>query len=143
MREKSKEVITKRKPNEFQEQCEKLLRGDILFLQEGTELQKDLFIQMKTLFLKPVVLVDYLREAYIHPVENVRITFDSRLKSGMFSRDLWNPRLPMADALEPGTMIMEVKFNRFLPSILQRLVSDVRCDRDSISKYVLCRNFCK
>lgn len=120
--------------------CDKILTGDIDFL-KGCEsrLQADLYIQMKTMLLRPVVVVDYEREAYIHPLGNVRVTFDLKLKTGLLSTELFNPRLPVVDALAPGTVIMEVKFDEFLPQSIQRLVSGIRGERDSISKYVLCR----
>ena len=44
--------------------------------------------------LRPVVLVDYVREAYLHPAEEVRITFDKQLRTGLWSRDLFNPDVP-------------------------------------------------
>ena len=100
-----------------------------------------MYIQMKTLFLKPVVLVDYIREAYIHPVENVRITFDMELKSGLYSTELWNTRTPLLSVLEPNLIIMEVKFNKFLPSIFTTLLSGLNSEQISISKYILCRKF--
>lgn len=119
----------------------KIVNGDIDSLKDsGSTVQSDLYIQMKTMLLRPVVIVDYVREAYIHPVENVRITFDMQLKTGLYSTDLFNPCIPMADVLEPGTIIMEVKFNRFLPSVIRNILSSVRNERDSISKYVLCRD---
>lgn len=121
--------------------CKDILSGQIDSLKSsGSVLLQDLFVQMKTVLLKPVVLVDYVREAYVHPFENVRITFDMKLKTGLYSTDLFNPSVPVVDALEPGTIIMEVKFNQFLPSHVQKLISGVKNERDSISKYILCRD---
>ena len=62
-----------------------------------------------------------------------------KLKTGMLSTELFNPSVPVVNALGPGTVIMEVKFDQFLPQNLQKLVAGVRSARDSISKYVLCR----
>ena len=46
--------------------CMRILDGDIDFLSSSTsQLQTGLYIQMKTNLLRPVVIVDYLREAYI------------------------------------------------------------------------------
>ena len=39
-------------------------------------------------------IVDYLREAYLHPAEEVRITFDMQLRTGLNSIDLFNPYIP-------------------------------------------------
>ena len=121
--------------------CNALLSGNTNRLLTGGPVLSDMYIQMKTRFLRPVVLVDYVREAYIHPVENVRITFDMELKSGLYSTGLWNTDIPMINVLEPEYMIMEVKFNRFLPSVFRSLLLDLNCEQVSISKYVLCREF--
>lgn len=121
--------------------CNQVLSGDIDFLKDSAGgVQADLYIGMKTALLKPVVLVDYIREAYVYPTGNVRITFDMELKSGLSSTDLFNPEVPVVYALDPGTVIMEVKFDQFLPQSIQKLVSCVRNERDSISKYILCRD---
>lgn len=121
--------------------CNDLLSGNIIPLLTGSHLLSDMYIQMKTLFLKPVVLVDYIREAYTYPVENVRITFDMDLRSGLYSTELWNMDTPLLNVLEPGYFIMEVKFNRFLPSIFTKLLAGLSSEQISVSKYVLCREF--
>jgi len=121
--------------------CKQIIAGDFEFLKNSdSELQQGLYVQMKTRLLRPVVLVDYVREAYVHPMGNVRVTFDMKLKTGLLSTEFFNPRVPMVDVMEHGTMIMEVKFDQFLPGSIQKLLSGVKGERDSISKYVLCRN---
>lgn len=122
--------------------CKQIIAGDFEFLKSsGSELQQGLYVQMKTRLLRPVVLVDYIREAYIHPMGNVRVTFDMKLKTGLLSTEFFNPGVPMMDVMDHGTMIMEVKFDQFLPGSIQKLLSGVKGERDSISKYVLCRNY--
>jgi len=122
--------------------CKKVIAGDCDFLKDSqSELQRGLYVQMKTALLRPVVLVDYIREAYVHPVGNVRVTFDMKLKTGLLSTEFFNPLFPMVEIMGRGMMIMEVKFDQFLPHSIQKLVSGVKGERDSISKYVLSRTF--
>jgi hypothetical protein len=122
--------------------CENILDGKYDFLKTSdSELLQGLYVQMKTVLLRPVVLVDYVREAYIHPMGNVRVTFDMKLKTGLYSIDIFNPRVPVYDVLDHGKIIMEVKFDQILPQSIQRLVSGVKGERESISKFVLCRNY--
>lgn len=122
--------------------CKQIIAGDFEFLKDSaSELQHGLYVQMKTRLLRPAVLVDYIREAYIHPAGNVRVTFDMKLKTGLSSMEFFNPAVPMIEVMEHGTMIMEVKFDQFLPGSIQKLLSGVKGERDSISKYVLCRNY--
>ena len=49
----------------------------------------DVYREMTVNLLHPVVLVDYTREAYLHPAEEVRITFDMQLRSGLNSIDIF------------------------------------------------------
>jgi len=122
--------------------CKQIIAGDFNFLKNSDSiLQRDLYVQMKTRLLRPVVLVDYIREAYLHPLGNVRITFDMKLKTGLRSIEFFNPGVGLIEVLRPGTLIMEVKFDQFLPQSIQKLLAGVKGERDSISKYVLCRSF--
>lgn len=93
--------------------------------------------------LRPVVLVDYVREAYIHPAEEVRITFDKHLHTGLASIDLFNPAVPTVPVFDNDDIIMEIKFNRVMPPYIRDLLcTHVWAARVSaISKYVWCRRF--
>ena len=99
---------------------------------------------MRTRLLHPVVIVDYEREAYLHPAEEVRITFDMRVRTGLNSVDLFNPRVPTVPVLDHDETILEVKFNRVLPPYIEGLLTWALRDgaaRSAISKYVWCRRF--
>jgi len=87
--------------------------------------------------LRPKVIVDYVREAYVYPVGNVRITFDQRLRSGLTNLDLFR-QAPLIPVLEDGLAIMEVKYDAFLPGPVQALIQCGDLTRQAASKYVLC-----
>lgn len=122
--------------------AEKIIAGDPSGLETiDHPLLHDVYIQMRTRLLRPAVIVDYEREAYVHPAENTRITLDRQLHSGLFSHDLFNPRLPTIPALRDDTVVLEVKYDRRIPSYLPPLLASIRASRSAISKYVLCRQF--
>lgn len=136
--------IAKRQTVINRDLCEQLIAGDPTGLQNTSSgLLREVFREMRLHLLKPVVIVDYVREAYLHPVEEVRITFDKQLRTGLFSRDLFNPRLPTVPPLDEGQVILEVKFNRYLPQYLKEILSLSAgwAQRSAISKYTLCRRF--
>ena len=55
--------------------CEQLISGRADNLDKAKNpLLKEVFREIRLNGLKPVVIVDYAREAYMHPIENVRIT---------------------------------------------------------------------
>lgn len=133
--QKSSARITKRL-------CAQLIEGNPQGLDASENpLIQDVFREMRLRLLKPVVIVDYLREAYWHPAENVRITFDKELRTGLFSRDLFSQELPTLSPLDDQSLILEVKYDRYLPDYLAVLLSQVPANRSAISKYVLCRRF--
>ena len=92
--------------------------------------------------LRPKVFVDYEREAYILPYESVRITFDKNLKSGSALGDIFDPDLPLIPIAEKETMILEVKFNKYLPDYIKKVLNNLSApQRSAISKYTLCRKY--
>ena len=102
---------------------------------------RDMFVQMRTKLLRPAVIVDYEREAYTAPVEDVRVTFDLRLRSGMNSVQMFDPTIPTICPHDRDVEIIEVKYNNYLPDYVRRVLSDVQAEQSAISKYILCRRF--
>lgn len=122
--------------------CDQLVDGNPAGLYKAQNpLLQDMYVQMRTKLLRPRVLVDYEREAYVHPAEDVRITFDLALRSGLASRDLFNPRVPTVCPHDRNVEILEVKFNNYLPDYINALLHGVEAERSAVSKYILCRRF--
>ncbi len=124
--------------------AEQLIAGDPAGLERTRSgLLRDMYREMVLDRLRPVVLVDYVREAYIHPAEEVRITFDKHLHTGLGSIDLFNPAVPTVPVFDNDDIIMEIKFNRVMPPYIRDLLcTHVWAARVSaISKYVWCRRF--
>lgn len=92
--------------------------------------------------LRPKVLVDYTREPYVFPAEDVRITFDKNVRTAMRCTDLFNPNVityPVWDLA--NCMILEVKFNESMPQYVQELLTLGSAQRTAASKYVFCRQY--
>ena len=122
--------------------CEQIMDGDPRGLQNASNpLLQDVYVQMRTRLLRPVVIVDYEREAYLHPAENVRITFDLHLRSGLHSTQLFKSDLPTVCPHDGNVEILEVKFDEYLPDHIRALLDGIQADRSAVSKYVLCRRF--
>ncbi len=89
--------------------------------------------------LRPKTLVDYQREAYTYPCGNVRVTFDSDIRTGIYSTGFFDGNAPTIGVCQPGTLLMEVKYDRFLPDIVRDLVQTNARRANSFSKYAACR----
>lgn len=104
-------------------------------------LMEEMYADVKTKILRPVVIVDYIREPYIFPAGNVRITFDMNLHSGNFSIDLFKKEMMPVPVMEPEELIMEIKYTSALPEHIRNILSTTNGLRSAISKYALCRRF--
>lgn len=141
---KASDYISKRSIIISRRLSDQLIAGDPSGLEHTSSgLLRDMFREMRLRLLKPVVIVDYVREAYIHPAENIRITFDKQLRTGLASTDLFNRSLPTVPPVPNEPLILEVKYDRIFPSYLSSLLSGAvgRASRSAISKYCICRQY--
>jgi hypothetical protein len=123
-----------------QEQGERLLQHDIDWLfSSGNALLRELYAKMKHQLLGPKTVVDYSREAYIYEPGNVRITFDRHVQSGLFSHNFFDPHLPTMTMTTSDQVILEVKFDEFLPELILDIIQTNQRRNSSISKYAACR----
>ncbi|MDR2515035.1 MAG: polyphosphate polymerase domain-containing protein [Christensenellaceae bacterium] len=122
--------------------AEQIISGDNYGLERVDHpLLQDLYRQMSLRLFHPAVIVDYVRKAFVHPAENTRVTLDQRLRTGLFSFDLFNPALPTLPCLHEETVVLEIKYDRRFPSFIRPMVSSVPALRSAISKYTICRRF--
>ncbi len=126
-----------------EEECRKILNGDLAFMKDHPEeLVKELYAKMHYQRLKPRVLVSYVREPYIYPVGHVRVTFDSQIRTSLFHQEFLTKKIQDISATDtPQDMILEVKYDAFLPEIIQDLIQTPGIRQQAFSKYSTCRRF--
>lgn len=119
---------------------EKILRGDVQFLKDSSFSFIQQFYQgIVNHALQPRVIVDYIREAYVRETGDVRVTFDKELSFVKNSIDLFDPTAVEVKAIQRPILIMEVKFNEFLPQWIREVLQLSGHERSAISKYTICR----
>lgn len=131
----------------FKEACpisvdeyERIQSGDISFLKEDTrKLMRELFLQMRLYQLRPNNIVQYQREPFIYPHGNVRITLDSHLQTSISNSNIQNPDTIMVDANDPSIVVLEVKYDEFLPDFIKGLIQLGNRRNAAISKYLMSR----
>lgn len=123
------------------EEYERIRVGDILWMENDSRaLIQNLFLQMNLSQLKPVTVVDYEREVFIYEHGNVRITFDSSIKTSFRNNDVLNPNLPMIETT-PEIVILEVKYDEFIPDVIKYLLQLGDRQKGTYSKYQISRMF--
>ncbi|WP_281886211.1 polyphosphate polymerase domain-containing protein [Paenibacillus sp. YYML68] len=137
---KFNEYVAKESATLTREQVDRLLEGDVSWASSAPRgLLQDFYLDVKHGAMKPSVIVDYVREAYIDELSDTRITFDKQLASGFHHVDLFDAELPTWPAVDDNRYILEVKYNAFLPHSIRALVQMETHQRSTISKYVLCK----
>lgn len=91
--------------------------------------------------LRPKVLVDYDRTPFVCADGNTRITLDENLRTRPFNRDLTASSAAMIPVLGPDQVILEVKFDDFLPGYLRDALADIPKTTMAISKFALCMEY--
>ena len=124
-------------------ECRRLLEGGTGWMRgHPAALVRELYAKMGYQALRPRVLVSYVREAYLYGPGNVRITFDSQIRTSLYCRRFPEGEMPDISATDrPRDMILEVKYDAFLPEIIGRLVQTGVLRQQAFSKYQAGRRF--
>lgn len=123
-------------------QCEQIINSDIKWMRfSGNPLLVELYAKMNFQQLRPRTLVDYMREPYIYKPGNVRVTFDSGITTGLNSKELFNQQTAAMNSHAVKKIIMEVKFDEFLPEIIRDIIQLGQRRNSAFSKYAACRIF--
>jgi hypothetical protein len=123
------------------EQADQLIENDFDFLVKAeNNLLKDFYLETRCNLMRPVVIVEYDREAYIHNVGTVRITFDTQLRTSLGYKQFFDKENSTMRTLEQQNIILEVKYNEVLPGYIRGLFPNTIRPQLAIGKYVICRN---
>ena len=125
------------------EEYKRITEGDINWMRDDDRaLVRELYLKYKGELIRPRVIVSYLREPYVYDPGNVRVTFDSDVRSSLYKKIDADPRYVDVDArMEPGHLIMEVKYDEYLPEVIGMILQTKNVRQSSFSKYGVCRRF--
>lgn len=123
------------------EDGKKLIHGDRSSLLSYNEnVTNKIFAFMHQNLYRPTVIIDYVREAYFYPFQNIRVTIDKNLYSSFSSYDLFEENICMTPVFNNDVFILEVKYNHMIPVFLQKVLSNLEIQKSQVSKYCLGRN---
>lgn len=117
-----------------------ILDGDILFLSESKDaLKLEFYTKLKNQLLKAKSIVDYVREPFVYEAGNVRITFDSDVRTGIYNKDLFTCDIPTISTDTEKLIILEVKYDNFLPEVINMIIQIPDRRAMAYSKYAASR----
>lgn len=121
------------------EQTQAIIDGNVGWMKDSSDsLIRELYIKMITQGLRPKTIVDYTREPFIFAPGNVRVTLDYNIRTGMLGTDFFNMSCTTIPAGEDA-IILEVKWDEFLPDIIRDIVQLKNGRVGAFSKYAACR----
>lgn len=136
---KDGEFVCKKSARITREEYDSILAGDYSVLEqpkfEDTAAESFLFSN-SLVALKPAVIVDYIREPFVCREGNVRITFDMNLQAAVNTFDMFDKNIIYAPAFDG--VVLEIKYDSYIPLYIQSLFDGFQIDNEAISKYVLC-----
>ena len=121
------------------DEAQKIVDGELdWMMSSGRPLVQELYCKMRYQGLRPKTIVDYVREPYVFRPGHVRVTFDRDIRTALSCRDFLNPDCVTIPAGDPG-IILEVKWDEFLPDIIRDAVWMPGRRETAFSKYAQCR----
>lgn len=121
------------------EEAQDIVDGKLDWMMESERpLVRELYCKMRYQGMRPKTIVDYTREPFIFRAGNVRVTLDYDIRTGLGSIDFLNPScvtVPAGDA----PVILEVKWDAYLPDIIRDAVQLGGTRSCAFSKYAQCR----
>lgn len=123
------------------ELCEAIINGNLLDKKlPDNKFFKQFYMDFTLKQLKPSIIVDYKRLAYTYPISDVRVTFDSKIRSGLYNYNLFDENVNYYSVIDDDEVVLEVKFNEILPEPIAIILSTVPTARQAFSKFAHCRS---
>lgn len=122
--------------------CRQLMAGQRVF--PTPDMPKVLCTMLEELlerWMRPAVIVEYVRYPFVESCGNVRITLDEAVSSSNEISRFLSPVLCSRPILGAGQSILEVKWDEFLPDYIENSLQTGKLSRSSFSKYYLCRKY--
>ncbi|WP_434311279.1 polyphosphate polymerase domain-containing protein [Hominifimenecus sp. rT4P-3] len=107
-------------------------------MQSGIPLVEELYTKIIGQGLRPKTIVEYTREPFLFSPGNVRVTLDYHIRMGMNGKDFLNPSSVTIPARN-APIILEVKWDEFLPDLIRDALQLGNCRVGAFSKYAACR----
>lgn len=121
------------------EEAQSLVDGNLDWMpHSGRPLVVELYRKMTAEGLQPKTIVDYTREPFLYPAGNVRVTLDYHIRTGLRCTDFLN-RDCVTIPVGENPIILEVKWDEFLPDLIRDIVQLEGRRTASFSKYAACR----
>ena len=121
------------------EEAQAIVDGDLDWMPSSSRpLIQELYVKMQSQGLRPKTIVDYTHEAFVYAPGNVRVTLDNDIRTGLGCTDFLDSDCITIPAGH-SPIILEVKWDAYLPAVIRDLIQLPGCRSTAFSKYAICR----
>lgn len=144
MKQKQGKSQKKRSLKMSKEDALSLIQGDTtILLKYPDAFAAECFSRMNYYLYRPKTVIEYRRKAFVAKENNIRITFDHHIIGTESNYNIFDNNLIQYPLLDPGLVVLEVKYNGFLLSYIKDLLQQVNACELSASKYCMGRGVSK
>lgn len=144
MKQKQGMMQKKRSLRMNKSEAQQLIRGNYsVLLQYSDDFAVECYYLMNTLCYRPKTIVEYHRKAFVAQENNIRVTFDSKIKCTESNFNLFSPNLLYHPVMHDNFVVLEVKYNGFLLSYIKDILKECNESELSVSKYCMGRSISK
>lgn len=113
-----------------------LIENDLDYLEQhyDNHLIRRFALQTQLNYLKPNYNIAYRREAYRDYSDNLRVTFDKQIKVARYPDDSYDDYI---DLIRDSQMVLEVKYQNYLPKEIKAVLKKINLNQVSFSKYFM------
>lgn len=94
-----------------------------------------LYLDMQMNLLRPSIIVEYERTAYVYHTGNIRITFDRNIAHSSHFEQFLEDDIPKIPLLPSNKHVFEVKYNDVLPGFIAQTIETGQLERTTFSKF--------
>ena len=122
------------------DEVRRIMDGDTAWMAvSGRPLLISLYVAMKADGLRPRCVVEYQRIPFVYGPGNVRVTIDWNIRTG-YPDSFLDPD-GLSIPVDGNPMLLEVKWDDYLPGVIKRAVALKGRRQGAFSKYAVCRMY--
>lgn len=101
-------------------------------LEDKPSLKTEIYINIILKQLRPVLLIEYERMAFVDDISGVRVTIDSKIRSTTDCNNFFGK----IETKNSNKYILEIKYNKYLPDYIKKIVINIKRKRKGKSKFI-------
>lgn len=124
------------------EEYNKIINNDLygIIFSTHKDLLKSFCIESISRILRPTVLIDYERIAFVNKALNIRVTYDTNITGSNDVKKFFDGDYSKFAITQSDIGIFEIKFDDILPGYIKKLVNNNSLNQITFSKYYTTRS---